>query len=68
MNRPPSKTTSTREERANFVRTQWECMHNCELCGKCHLLRGKDAEYLYQEYIEGKSEYIDITLNLRKLR
>ena len=65
MNTPPSITTSTREERANFVRTQWECMHNCELCGKCHVLKGKDAEFIYSEYIEGKRSYMDITLELR---
>ena len=51
MNTPPSITTSTREERANFVRTQWECMHNCELCGKCHVLTGKDAEFIYSELL-----------------
>ena len=65
MNPPPSITTSTREERAEFVRAQWECMHNCELCGKCKFLKGKDAELLYQDYIEGKCSYLEITLNLR---
>ena len=65
MNPPPSITTSTREERAEFVRTQWECMHNCELCGKCHFLKGKNAEVLYHDYIEGKCSYLDITLKLR---
>ena len=65
MNTPPSITTSTREERVQFVRSQWECMHNCELCGKCHILKGKDAELIYSEYIEGKRSYMDITLELR---
>ena len=68
MNTPPSITTSTREEREQFVRSQWECMHNCELCGKCHFLKGKDAEQLYKEYVEGKCEYVDLTLKLRDLR
>jgi hypothetical protein len=40
-------------------------MHNCELCGKCHVLKGKDAEFIYSEYIEGKRSYMDITLELR---
>ena len=25
---------STKEERQAYVREKWECMHNCELCGK----------------------------------
>ena len=43
---PPSIETSTREERQAYVREKWECMHNCELCGKCHVLKGRDEEIL----------------------
>lgn len=63
---PPSIETSTKEERMNYVRDEWECTHNCELCGKCHILKGRDAEELYIDYIEGKRSYIDITLEIRK--
>lgn len=63
---PPHIETSTKEERLTYVRERWECMHNCELCGKCHILKGRDAEELYAEYIEGKRTYIEITLELRK--
>ncbi len=70
---PPRIDTSTREEpfdsaqdRLAYVREKWECMHNCELCGKCHILKGRDAETLYADYIEGKRSYIDITLELRE--
>lgn len=34
---PPDINNSTREERLDYVRSKWECMHNCELCGKCHI-------------------------------
>lgn len=63
---PPNIETSTREERLAYVRDAWQCMHNCELCGKCHILRGRDAEILYADYIEGKRSYKDITLEIRK--
>lgn len=63
---PPNINTSTREERQAYVRDAWECMHNCELCGKCHILKGRDAETLYAGYIDRKRSYIDITLELRK--
>ena len=57
---------TTREERLKYVQTEWECMHNCELCGKCHILRGRDAETLYADYIAGRRSYMDITREIRK--
>lgn len=63
---PPSIKQSTREERVEYVRNTWQCMHNCELCGKCHILRDRDAETLYADYIEGKRTYLDITLEIRR--
>lgn len=62
---PPSIEQSTREERRNFVLQAWECLHDCEACGKCRLLKGRDAETLYADYIEGIRSYRDITLDLR---
>ena len=43
----------------------WKCLHDCEACGKCRILRGKDAEVLYADYIEGKRSYMDVTLEVR---
>lgn len=57
---------SNADERRAYVLEAWDCMGNCELCGKCHILRGRDPEALYADYIDGKREYIDITLELRQ--
>ncbi len=38
---------------------------DCEACGKCRILKGRDAETLYADYIEGKRSYMDITLEIR---
>ena len=65
---PPSIETSTREERQAYVREKWECMHKCELCGKCHVLKGRSEEILYADYIDGKRSYMDITLEIRNNR
>lgn len=62
----PSIETSTREERLAFVLRQWQCLHNCELCGKCHMLKGRSEEKLYADYIDGKRPYRDITLEIRE--
>ena len=62
---PPKIESSTQEERQAYVQEAWKCLHNCELCGKCHILRGRDAETLYADYIEGKRSYMDVTLEIR---
>ncbi len=60
----PGIEHSTREERLTFVHDQWKCMHNCELCGKCHILKGRSEEKLYADYVDGKRSYMDITLEV----
>ena len=62
---PPSIEFSTAEERRAFVVEQWKCLHNCELCGKCSILRGRNAELLYADYIEGRRPYMEITFEIR---
>ena len=62
---PPNITHTTKEERLNYVREAWRCMNDCEACGKCRILRGRDPETLYADYINGKRSYIEITLQLR---
>ncbi|MBQ3244617.1 MAG: hypothetical protein IJB01_08430 [Bacteroidaceae bacterium] len=62
----PDINNSTKEERRAYVLEAWKCLNDCEACGKCRILRGRDPETLYAEYINGKRSYIDITLEIRK--
>ena len=62
---PPQIENSTREERQAYVLDAWKCLHNCEIFGKCHILKGRDPETLYADYIEGKRSYMDVTLEIR---
>ena len=62
---PPKIDNSTQEERQTYVLDAWKCLHNCEICGKCHILKGRDPETLYADYIQGKRSYMDITLEIR---
>ena len=62
---PPQIENSTREERQAYVLDAWKCLHNCEICGKCHILKSRDPETLYADYIEGKRSYMDVTLEIR---
>ena len=52
--------------RRQFVKEQWKCMNHCPSCGKCRILKGKDPEELYADFIDGKRTYMDITLKIRK--
>ena len=65
MMTPPKIDNSTKEERRAYVLDAWKCQHDCELCGKCKVLRGRDAEILYTDYIEGNRSYMEITLEIR---
>ena len=61
----PKIELSTAEERRAYVIDAWRCLPDCEACGKCRILKGKDAETLYADYIEGKRSYMDVTLEIR---
>ena len=63
----PSITDSTAEMRRAYVAEAWKCLHDCEMCGKCRVLRGREAEFLYADYIEGKREYMDVTKEIRNI-
>lgn len=63
----PKIEQSTCEERKAYVLDSWKCLHNCELCGKCSVLKGKDPETLYADYIDGNRSYMDITLEIRNM-
>lgn len=41
---PPPIEQSTQEARRAYVIEAWKCLHDCESCGKCRILKGKDAE------------------------
>ena len=64
----PNTNSSTKEERLDYVRNEWRCLHNCEICGKCHVLKGRSEEQLYADYIDGKRSYMEITLEIRSNR
>ena len=65
MTLAPKIEESSQEERRAYVVNAWQCMNDCEACGKCRILKGKDAETLYADYIDGKRSYMDITLEIR---
>ena len=62
---PPRIEESSVEERRAYVLHAWRCLNDCESCGKCRILKGRAAETLYADYINGKRSYMDVTLEIR---
>ena len=63
----PQIDNSIPKERLAYVLEAWKCLHDCEACGKCRILKGRDAEILYADYIEGKRSYMDIAFETTPL-
>jgi len=65
---PPDISTSTAQERLEFIKEEFKCIHNCELCGKCAILHGREADEVYMDYIEGVRSFMEITIEQRQIR
>jgi hypothetical protein len=57
----PDIDHSTRAERERFVIEEFRCKADCDLCGACQFLRGRPAEELYADYIDGLRSFMDVT-------
>lgn len=63
--RPPEIGQSTREERYKYIEETFRCKHNCEICGICRVYGGKEPLLVYETYIEGKEDFLEITQRYR---
>lgn len=61
----PEITSSTKDERLEFIKEEFKCLGNCPMCGKCSFLRGREAEDIYKDYIDGLRSFRDITIEHR---
>ena len=61
----PEISNSTRKEREQYIQKRFRCIGDCELCGNCKILHGKDAEEAFVEYIEGRVSFLDAAMELR---
>lgn len=61
----PDLAGSTKEERLEFIKEEFKCLGNCPMCGKCSFLRGREAEDIYKDYIDGLRSFRDITIEHR---
>lgn len=57
---PPKIVNSAKEKRRACVMEARKWLHDCEACGNCSILKGRDAETLYADYIGCKRSYMEI--------
>lgn len=57
----PDLKNSTIEERRQYIKTTFKCIADCDMCGLCIVFRGKDPELAYEDYINGKRDFMDVS-------
>lgn len=59
--RAPELKNSTKEERRKYIKSTFKCIADCDMCGLCTVFRGKDPELAYEDYINGKRDFMDVS-------
>lgn len=62
---PPIIDCSTKEEREEYIKEKYKCKSSCEICGNCKVFKGKSAETVFVDYIEGLKEYNEVLKEYR---
>ncbi len=65
MGNPPEVADSTADERREYIKKRFPCIADCEMCGLCKVFRGKDAEHAYEDYIQGKRSFMEVSADYR---
>ena len=57
----PEIGNSTLEERRAYIKERYPCISDCDMCGLCKAFRGKDPENAYDDYINGRRSFIEVS-------
>lgn len=58
---------STKEERKQIIEEMFQCQNgNCEQCGICRIFKYASPQEVYQDYIDGKKEFSQITQEMNR--
>ncbi len=63
--RAPDIETSTSKERRQYINDTFKCIADCDMCGLCVVFRGKDPELAYEDYINGKRNFMDVSADYK---
>ena len=62
----PELSASTAEERREYIKNRFPCIADCDMCGLCKVFRGNDPELAYDDYIQGKRTYKEISQEYKR--
>ena len=65
MNTPLEIDNSTVEERREYIKSRFPCIADCDMCGMCKVFHGKDPERAYDDYIQGRRSFSDVSKDYR---
>ena len=66
MNTAPEVNTSTVEERREYIKKRFPCIADCDMCGLCKVFHGKDPEIAFDDYIEGRRSFIEVSMDYKR--
>ena len=61
MNTPPEIGETTLDERREYIKSRFPCISDCDMCGMCKVFHGKDPEMAYDDYIQGRRSFSDVS-------
>ena len=61
----PDILHSTKEERDAFIKKKYRCIADCDSCGICQVFHGKDPLTVFDDYINGTQDYLEICARYR---
>ena len=61
----PDISSSTIEERREYIRKTFPCIADCDMCGLCKVFHGKDAEFAFDDYIRGNRSFMEVYRDYR---
>lgn len=65
MKPAPSIEESTRSDRLWHIKDRFPCIADCDQCGFCAAHHGQDPTEACSDYIEGKAEFLEVSLRYR---
>ena len=62
----PLIETSSEEERRAFIKDKYPCIADCDMCGLCKVFHGKDPEIAFDDYIEGRRSFVEVSMDYKR--
>ena len=61
----PKLEESTRGGRRGYSKARYQGISDCDNCGICQIFHGSDPEVAFDDYIQGRAEYMDVLMRYR---